>query len=160
MAATFKIRRADVADAVLFGRLVGKLMAELCPDDPDYVDEGADAKFTGAAEWLLREEPRYFAFIADDDRGTAAGAMALNECAAVYAWGLFGEISELYVEPAYRSAGLGGQLVEHAKAFAVARGWPMLEVGAADAPRWQKSIDFYVRCGFVEIGPRLYTMIG
>jgi hypothetical protein len=36
----------------------------------------------------------------------------------------------------------------------------MLEVGAPDAPRWQKSIDFYIRCGFEEIGPRLFLPLG
>ena len=159
MTSAFSIRQAGAEDAALFGGLVGKLMRELFPDYSDYVDDGAEARFLAAAEKLLRNEPRYFAFVACDERGTPAGAMALNECAAIYAWGLFGEISELYVEPAYRSAGLGGQLIDHAKAFAAERGWSMLEVGAADAPRWQKSIDFYIRCGFEEVGPRLYLPI-
>jgi GNAT superfamily N-acetyltransferase len=157
MTSAYSIRRVEAEDAALLGHMVGKLMRELYPDDLDYAD---DAMLVATAARLVRDEQRYVAFIAFDDRGTPAGAMALNECAAVYAWGLFGEISELYVEPAHRSAGLGGLFIDRAKAFAAERSWTMLEVGAADAPRWQKSIDFYIRCGFEEIGPRLYLMIG
>jgi hypothetical protein len=32
----------------------------------------------------------------------------------------------------------------------------MLEVGAPDVPRWQRTVDFYKRNGFKEVGPRLY----
>ena len=31
----------------------------------------------------------------------------------------------------------------------------MIEVGAPDLPRWQRTVDFYKRYGFTEIGPRL-----
>jgi hypothetical protein len=36
----------------------------------------------------------------------------------------------------------------------------MLEVGAPDTPRWQRSVDFYRSCDFIVVGPRLYMMIG
>jgi hypothetical protein len=36
------------------------------------------------------------------------------------------------------------------------RHWSMIEVGAPDVPRWQSTVDFYLRRGFVEVGPRLY----
>jgi len=159
MTSGYSIRPAEVRDAALVGRMIERLMVELYPDDSEYVGPGASAHFAAAAERLLGDEPRYFVFLARDATGTPAGVMTLNECAAIYAWGRFGEISELYVEPARRSTGLGAMLIDHAKVFAAERGWPMLEVGAADAPRWQKSIDFYRRCGFEEIGPRLYLMV-
>ena len=88
--------------------------------------------------------------------GDIGGVVGLNECKAIYAHGAFGEIAELYVEPRFRSAGVGGQLVEAAVAHGRSRNWSMLEVGAPDVPRWQSTVDFYVRRGFVEVGPRLY----
>jgi GNAT superfamily N-acetyltransferase len=160
VASDHPIERAGVDEAAAFGRLISRLLAELYPDYPKFTDAGAEARIIAAAARLLRDEPRYFAFVAYDEQGAPAGAMALNECAATYAFGLFGEISELYVDPAHRSAGLGGRLIDHAKEFARGRGWSMLEVGAPDAPRWQKSIDFYIRCGFEEIGPRLFLPLG
>lgn len=94
----------------------------------------------------------------DGSKGTADKAIAmvsLNECRALYARGDFGEIAELYIDPNFRSAGLGTQLIERVADFGRERGWPFLEVGAPDVPRWQRSVDFYKRCGFSEIGPRL-----
>ncbi len=32
----------------------------------------------------------------------------------------------------------------------------MLEVGAPSVPKWQRTVDFYLRNGFEEVGPRLY----
>ena len=46
-----------------------------------------------------------------------------------------------------------------AAALARERGWPRLEVGAPDVPKWQRSLDFYLRCGFEEVGPRLRLLL-
>jgi GNAT superfamily N-acetyltransferase len=81
--------------------------------------------------------------------------LALNECAAIYAGGFFGEIADVYVLPPLRSAGIGGLLINAAVKFGRNRGWPFLEVGAPGLPRWQRTVDFYNRLGFKEIGPRL-----
>lgn len=64
-------------------------------------------------------------------------------------------IVELYIAPTYRSQGVGALLLDRAIAFARTRGWSRLEVGAPDQPRWSRTVDFYRRQGFVEVGPRL-----
>ena len=87
--------------------------------------------------------------------GRPVGLIALNECVAIYAQGRFGEISELYVDPEQRSAGVGAALVGKAKSFAAEMGWSRLEVGAPDRANWGRTIAFYEREGFAEIGPRL-----
>ncbi|MCG8354004.1 MAG: GNAT family N-acetyltransferase, partial [Kiloniellales bacterium] len=71
----------------------------------------------------------------------------------------FGEITELYIDPRYRSSGLGATMIEAAERVARERGWPRLEVGAPDVPRWQRTVDFYTRYGFVQVGPRLKLML-
>ena len=93
---------------------------------------------------------------ADDD---PVGVMTLNECAAIYAGGKFGEISELYVRPDMRSQGVAQQLLDHAQQEARARGWKRIEVGAPSQPDWHRTLNFYLRNGFDEVGPRLRRLV-
>lgn len=87
--------------------------------------------------------------------GKPVGVILLNECAAIYAGGRFGEITELYVVPEARSGGIAARLVDWAIAQGSANDWNRLEVGAPQQPRWSRSLAFYLRTGFAEVGPRL-----
>ena len=93
------------------------------------------------------------------DRGRPVGVLMLNECAAIYAGGRFGEITELYVAPEYRSRGIAPRLIEEAKIIASERGWVRLEVGAPDQPAWSRTLAFYLREGFENVGPRLRLLV-
>lgn len=88
------------------------------------------------------------------------GVIVLNECAAIYAGGHFGEISELYVYPEHRSKGIAAQLVRAAQDYAIKCGWKRLEVGAPHQPTWGRTLHFYLREGFEEVGPRLRKKLG
>ena len=79
----------------------------------------------------------------------------LNECAAIYAGGRFGEITELYVVPEARSTGVAAALVAAAVRVAGDKGWRRLEVGAPAQPAWARTLAFYERQGFAPVGPRL-----
>ena len=46
-------------------------------------------------------------------------------------------------------------LIEAAVVLGRERGWPNIEVGAPSVPAWQRTVDFYLRSGFEEVGPRL-----
>ncbi len=83
----------------------------------------------------------------------------LNECAAIYAGGKFGEISELYVDAENRSKGIATQLVDAAEKYATECGWMRLEVGAPLQPAWERTLQFYLRKGFEEVGPRLRKVL-
>jgi GNAT superfamily N-acetyltransferase len=83
----------------------------------------------------------------------------MNECAAIYAGGKFGEISELYVRPEYRSNGVAARLLEAAGKHAEECGWKRLEVGAPTQPAWERTLKFYLREGFEEVGPRLRKLV-
>ena len=87
------------------------------------------------------------------------GVVLINECAAIYAGGKFGEISELYVRPEYRSKGIAACLLEVAGKHAEERGWKRLEVGAPAQPAWERTVKFYLREGFEEVGPRLRKLL-
>ncbi len=87
--------------------------------------------------------------------GPPLGVVVLNECAAIYAGGEFGEITELYVRPEARSLGVAARLVEAAIVEATRHGWHRIEVGAPPQPEWARTMQFYLRNGFEEVGPRL-----
>jgi GNAT superfamily N-acetyltransferase len=150
------IRQANADDAVLVGNAVTDLIHELFPEDAATYPREMLVK---SASELLAGDSSVWAFIAVDGDGQAAGVMTLNECAAISVGGRFGEIYELYVSPEHRSKGVGLELIKVAAEFGRSRGWPLLEVGAPDVPRWQRTVDFYLTNGFNEIGPRLELLI-
>ena len=146
-----QIRHAHVDEAPLVAVLVSRLLAEL----GDRVDSRAVLETTRS---LLATGDVAALIALVDDR--PAGVVTLNQCAAIYAGGRFGEICELYVGPDDRSAGLGQHLIEAAVDYARNAGWTRLEVGAPEQPRWQRTTDFYLANGFALVGPRLRLPIG
>jgi GNAT superfamily N-acetyltransferase len=102
----------------------------------------------------LIEDRKIFAFLAIDE-GESIGVITLHECAAIYAGGLFGEISELYVMPKHRSQNVGQLLIGSAVEKAKELGWKRLEVGSPPEDEWPRTIEFYKSNGFSSIGKRL-----
>ena len=51
------------------------------------------------------------------------------------------------------------RLIEEAARIARSQGWRRLEVGAPDQPSWRRTLNFYVREGFVEVGPCLKLIL-
>ena len=145
------VQQATPAEACVVGGLVCELLKELFPDH--YGTLGRESVEESARKVI--DQTRVWAFLAKTGDGHYAGVLTLNECAAIYAGGSFGEISELYVKSEYRSLGVGELLIAAASEFGRERGWSNIEVGAPDVPRWQRSVDFYLRNGFEEVGPRL-----
>lgn len=144
------VHPAAPAEFARVGQLVFELLSELFPE----IGYRRDACIE-AAETLLKDGNNVWSFLASTHDGRDVGVVTLNECAAIYAGGRFGEISELYVALEYRSKGVGARLIAAAAAFGRDRGWPGLEVGAPSVPAGQRTVDFYLRHGFEEVGPRL-----
>ncbi|HEY4252964.1 MAG TPA: GNAT family N-acetyltransferase [Roseomonas sp.] len=146
------IRRAGVADAATVAGFVDSLLVEL---------SGAASRpeeRLRTATRLLAEDDRVFGFLATLE-AAPVGVILVAESAAIYAGGSFGTITELYVTPAHRSGGVARQLVGAALALGRGRGWGRLEVGAPRQPAWERSVRFYLREGFTEVGPRLRCML-
>jgi GNAT superfamily N-acetyltransferase len=148
----FNVSAASVDDAEAIAALISSLLVELYPDMAGMYRVEA---LVPVARDLLGSA-NVFGLAARNSAGATVGVLMLSQCEAIYALGRFGEISELYVDPQYRSSGLGAVLLGAAKALALSKGWSMLEVGAPDVPRWQKTVDFYLKNGFFNVGPRLY----
>lgn len=145
------IHRAGAAEAGIVAGFVDALLAELSG-----APSRQEARLRIAAE-LLAGDNRVFGFLAFDGE-TPVGVIMLAESAAIYAGGAFGVITELYVVPEQRSAGVAKRLVAAALDFGRSRPWGRVEVGAPHQPAWERSFQFYLREGFTEVGPRLKFM--
>ena len=147
-----KIITAGITDSRLVAGFVAALLKEL--SDGEHYDPDDLLELT--ADLLAREEVvGLLAFEGD----LPLGLIMLNQCAAIYAGGLFGEITELYVVPDKRSNGVAQKLLLAARDLGRARGWKRLEVGAPNQPQWQRSLQFYQREGFLVTGPRLRQLL-
>ena len=62
--------------------------------------------------------------------------------------GPVGEIQEMYVEPDYRSHGVGKALIDRLKSIAKTKNWLQLEV--TSGLQRGKAHDFYLREGFAD----------
>ncbi|OED48070.1 hypothetical protein ACH42_02755 [Endozoicomonas sp. (ex Bugula neritina AB1)] len=149
------IRFAEAEEADTIGHLVVAMEQELWPE----LDINEDAFIRGANSLLHSTDRNYWAMVAENSSKEIVGVLTLNECAAIYAAGKFGEIMEIYILPELRSEGIGAQFLAEAKRFGKERKWPYLEVGAPAQPKWQQTYDFYIREGFREIGPRLEFLL-
>ena len=122
---------------------------------------GAASKFEArlaTAKHLLTLQDRIFGFLALQQQ-QPIGAMMMSESASIYAGGMFGVITELYVAPEQRSTGVARMLIDAGAAVGRQRRWNRMEVGAPHQPAWQRSLKFYLRSGFLEVGPRLQLML-
>jgi GNAT superfamily N-acetyltransferase len=146
------VRRAGVEDAPHVARFVDALLIELSGSPSAYPTRLATANY------LLTLHDRIFGFLALE-QGEPIGAMMMSESAAVYARGMFGVITELYIVPERRSTGVAKQLIDAGASLGRQRSWNRIEVGAPHQPAWERSVIFYLRAGFIEVGPRLRLLL-
>lgn len=132
--------------------LVGRLFSEFSNGASTNEDR------TGTVSEILKRTDRCFGFLATSD-GVAIGIAMATEGVAIFAGGAYGQITELYVAPAFRSRGVAALLVQRVVALGRERGWRRIDVGAPPQPEWRRSVQFYVREGFVEVGPRLKRIL-
>ncbi len=154
-----KIKTASASDATAVAELAAKLYSELDLHDQENIDVN---QLTETAESLLTGH-KIIAFIAVEEGGVIdsqpVGLITLHRCAAIYAGGEFGEISELYVTRDHRKLGIGQGLLAAASRFASSQGWERLELGAPAGSRWDNTFSFYQDNGFIAVGPRLRLLL-
>ena len=144
------IKRGTIEDVDTLLRLSKELFNEIGHQFPI-----ADNNQAKAFCHNLLKNKNYTVFIASDSNNSACGMITLNEGLSVYAGGTFGIIREFYVINQKRSAGIGKALLHSAVEFARSKGWKRLEVTPPHKEEWRRTYNFYMREGFVEIGPRL-----
>lgn len=144
------IEKARMADCGVVSLLIEELLLEL---EPKLKEKISNMNLLQITKNLICNRNIY-AFIARE-KENPIGVITLHECAAIYAGGLFGEISELFVKQEFRSCNVGQKLLAAATELANQLGWQRLEVGTPNAEKWSRTISFYKKNGFKEIGPRL-----
>ncbi|RAR57135.1 ribosomal protein S18 acetylase RimI-like enzyme [Paraburkholderia unamae] len=143
-----EIREISAGDVSVVARLVDHLLAELRGEEGGMIV--SDAMVAN----VLGYEDRSFGFLAVE-QDKPVGVLMMTEGVAIFADGAYGQITELYVAPEYRSRAVAAALVERAAEFGKSRGWRRLDVGAPLQPMWSRTLHFYVSVGFKEVGPRL-----
>ncbi len=143
------IRPAGPEDIPQTVKFVDSLLCELNKKKMD-LDHDRMSKTCG--EIISNDNHKVFMAF-DGDR--AVGMAGLVQSVAIYTQGPLGVINELYVVPEYRSRGVGKLLIDAVTAFGAEKGWARIEVGAPNRENWQRTIDFYKKEGFEEVGPRL-----
>lgn len=143
-----ELRSVTQDDVATVTKMVGSLLLELHDGEP-----GSDDRVCSVAE-VLRETGRSFGFLAYE-RDRPVGILMMTEGVAIFAGGVYGQITELFVERDVRSQGVASILVQRAAEYGRERGWKRLDVGAPHQPQWSRTLNFYRSEGFVEVGPRL-----
>jgi len=134
--------------------LVKNLLIELEPS----AEGGIESTDLESIAQKLLNSSKIWAFLAKYDNENV-GVITLHECAAIYAGGVFGEISELYVKPEFRSSNIGELLLNSAIEKGNERGWKRLEVGSPPSNESPRTINFYENKGFECTGSRLRRLI-
>lgn len=138
----------DVAELVKY------LLIEL---EPSAKKEIESTELESIAQKLLNSS-KIWAFLAKYNNENV-GVITLHECAAIYAGGVFGEISELYVKPEFRSSNIGDLLLNSAIKKGNELGWKRLEVGSPPSSESPRTIKFYENKGFECTGSRLRRLL-
>ena len=143
------IRKANVSDCSIVANLILELLDELNGNKLSIYSIDSLMEMGNS----LISTNDIIAFIAENN-GEPIGIVILNGCASLYA-GRFGEITEIFVKPKYRSLNIGKQLITAAITFAMENKWSRLEVGTPEQPTWDRTLQFYKNNGFIETGVRL-----
>ncbi len=149
-----KIIEASDSEFSDVSELVKDLLVELAPDSKAEIENMPLEQIAQS----LQSSSKIWAFLAKRD-DTILGVITLHECAAIYAGGVFGEISELYVKPRYCSANVGDLLIRSAIEKGRELGWKRIEVGSPPANESPRTIKFYEDKGFKCTGSRLRCLI-
>jgi len=148
------IREAGDGDVAAIASAVESLLLELGGRRPERHELETEARA------LLEEPAGGSALIAEAD-GDVVGVLSASWQRAIHVPGVYATIQDLWVDEAWRSRGVGAELVEALASQARARGVSRLEVGlpretfAAIA----STESFYSRNGFEHLGPRMRRLL-
>jgi len=83
------------------------------------------------------------------------GFICFIESYSIYAGGKFGILNELYVKPQFRSQGIGEKLMSYANQVKEIKGWSRLEVSTPEESKWKRTLNFYLKEGFIQTGVKM-----
>lgn len=149
------VREAGAGDVEGVATAAASLLAEVGGRIP------ARAEMEAEVQALLDDPQGGSVLIAEAD-GAIVGVLTASWQRAIHVPGIYATIQDLWVDGAWRSRGVGAELVEAIASQARTRGVSRLEVGlpretfAAIA----STESFYKRNGFERLGPRMRRLLG
>jgi GNAT superfamily N-acetyltransferase len=148
------VREATPEDLPAVVEAVEELLVELGGRRPSRPQMEAEV---GA---LLDNEALGTLLVAEDD-GALVGVLGASWQRAIHVPGRYATIQDLWVDPEWRSRGIGAELVEALAALAQEQGVGRIEVGL---PREtfaaiEQTEAFYRGAGFEHLGPRMRRLI-
>ncbi len=145
-----KIKKVKSNDFKKLVELIKKLLVEL-GDEASEIEKINEKKIIAELKKSSTKHHAYFAV----DENEVIGIITIAVIYAVYAGGDIGVINEMYVNPDYRSKGIGKLLVDKAKELAKEKGWQRIDVTAPTEHKWVRTVKFYEKQGFKFTGPKL-----
>jgi branched-chain amino acid aminotransferase len=147
------ISPARAEDAALIVEAVRRLIEELTARPAILPATAADA----CGRIIAGTAPGMILLARSAEKHLLPGVITVSLQEAIHQGGTFAVIQELWVDPQFRSDGIGAALVEAVKVHCWTAGIAAIEVGL---PRYtfanlERTRSFYLRCGFNEIGPRM-----
>jgi GNAT superfamily N-acetyltransferase len=153
-AAESTVREAGAADVGAVASAVESLLAELGGRRPERSVLEAEVR-------ALLDDPEGGTVLIAEADGNVVGVLSASWQRAIHVPGIYATIQDLWVDEAWRSRGVGAELVEAIASQARTRGVGRLEVGlpretfAAIA----STESFYRRNGFEHLGPRMRRLL-
>ena len=146
-AEVFAIRRATAADFDPLLALFERFYRE------EGFEEAVSVVAANLRQLLVREDTA--AFVAEAD-GAAVGAAAMSSAFGLEA-GLYAELEDIYVDPAWRGRGVASALVEAGVSWARQRGCRDVEIVLTPhAQAKDDLVQWYEALGFVSTGRVIY----
>ncbi|BFM05041.1 GNAT family N-acetyltransferase [Halioxenophilus aromaticivorans] len=84
----------------------------------------------------------------------AIAVSTFTESYALYAGGKVGIIPEFYVDPDFRSFGVGESLISKVREYGLSNGWSCIELCTPPLPEFERTLAFYKQNGLVPVGGR------
>jgi GNAT superfamily N-acetyltransferase len=153
-ASELTVREADAGDVEGVAAAVGALLDELGGRRPSSDELETEVR-------ALLEDPAGGSVLIAEAGGEIVGVLSASWQRAIHVPGVYATIQDLWVDEAWRSRGVGAELVEAVASQARTRGVSRLEVGlpretfAAIA----STESFYKRNGFEHLGPRMRRLL-
>ena len=148
------VREAGAEDVRAVAVAVESLLVELGGRKPDSAEMEAQVQ-------ALLDDPQGGSVLVAEADGEIVGVLTASWQRAIHVPGIYVTIQDLWVDAAWRSHGVGAELVEAIASQARSRGVSRLEVGlpretfAAIA----STQSFYERNGFEHLGPRMRRLL-
>ena len=140
------VRLAISADRDAAVELVRSLLTELGAAPP------LAAEYAPTYDRIISDETVGFIAIGEHD-GRIVSVCTVSYLDALRTLGSYAIIQEMFVEPEYRSTGMGMEVLKFALDHAVANGCQTVELGTPY--QGDRQIQFYERAGFTKVGARL-----